>query len=216
MSSPLFLSSYVLYKAAVAAFRDVPEDARLELSDRDVMRAYVRATTGLSRQDKCDLVAFVQRLLLVPEEARKAATKRGHTQWKLDREIVVAGAKLVDSGLLIRDDEFLRRVGMTRQVLDEKLAGREIFVMPDEVHFLNGDAYIPAFFADVRYDAKVLYAVSGALGACNGVRKYRFFTTASDSLGNRTPLDLIAMQELANLADEIKAFRSGLRKRWGA
>lgn len=216
MSSPLFLSSYVLYKAAVTAFRDVPENARLEPSDRDVMRAYVRATAGLSRQDECDLVAFVQRLLLVPEEARKAAARRGHTQWTLDREIVVAGAKLVDGGLLIRDDEFLRRVGMTRQVLDEKLAGREIFVMPDEVHFLNGDSYIPAFYADVRYDVKVLYAVSGALGACNGVQKYRFFTTASDSLGNRTPLDVIALQELANLADEIKAFRSGLRKRWGA
>lgn len=215
MSSPLFLSSYVLYKAAVAAFRDVPDNARLELSDRDVMRAYVRATAGFSREDECDLVAFVQRLLLVPEEARKADAKRVQTQWKLDREIVVAGANLVDGGLLIRDDEFLRQVGMSREMLDEKLAGREIFVMPDEVHFLNGDAYIPAFFADVRYDEKVLNAVSGALGACNGVQKYRFFTTACDSLGNQTPLEAIARLELANLADAVKAFRSGLRKRRG-
>jgi hypothetical protein len=215
MSSPLFLSSYVLYKSAVTAFLDVPENARLELSDRDVMRAYVRATAGLSRQDECDLVAFVHRLLLVPEEARKAAARRADMQRTLDREIVVAGARLVDSGLIIGDDEFLRRARMTREMLDEKLAGREIFVMPDEVHFLNGDAYIPAFFADERYDAKVLYAVSGALGACNGVQKYRFFTTACDALGNRTPLDVIALQELAKLADAVKAFSSGLRKRWG-
>jgi hypothetical protein len=215
MSSPLFLSSYVLYKAAVAAFRDVPESARLDLADRDVMRAYVRATAGLSRQDECELVAFVQRLLFVPEEARKAAASRADTQRTLDREIVVAGARLVDSGLLIRDDEFLRRAGMTREMLDEKLAVRELFVMPDDVHFLNGDAYIPAFFADVRYDEKVLNAVSGALGACNGVQKYRFFTTPCDSLGNQTPLEAIAQQELANLADAVKAFRSGLRKRRG-
>ncbi len=215
MSSPLFLSSYVLYKAAVAAFRDVPDNSRLELSERDVMRAYSRATAGLSRQDECDLVAFVQRLLLLPEEARKADAKRGHTQWTLDREIVVAGAKLVEGGLLIKDDEFLRRAGMTREMLDEKLAVRELFVMPDQDHFLNGDSYLPAFFADARYDVKVLYAVSGALGACNGVQKYRFFTTACDLLGNQTPLEVIARQELANLADAVKAFRSGLRKRRG-
>jgi len=102
---------------------------------------------------------------------------------------------------------------MSKAALAEKLASREIFEMPQEVHYLGGDSYIPAFFADHRFDAKALYAVSGALGACNGVQKFRFFTTATESLGNRTPLELIELHEFEPLMSSVKAFRSSLRRR---
>lgn len=213
MSSPLFLSSYVLYKSALTAFMDTPASERLELSERDVMRAYTRATADLTTRDQNDFIEFAQRVLILPKKTRSAAAERAHHQWTLDRAIVTAGGRLVDDGSLIRDDEFLRKTGMTKELLAEKLTMREIFEMPEEVHFLNGDSYIPAFFADPRFDTRVLHAVSGSLGACTGVQKFRFFTTASESLGNRSPLDLIELQELASLPSAVKTFRSNLRKR---
>lgn len=213
MSSPLFLSSYVLYKSALTAFRDTPEGERLALSERDVMRAYTRATAELTKRDESEFIEFAQRLLLLPKKARTASSERAHHQWTLDRAIVTAGGRLVDDGSLIRDDEFLRRTGMTKEILSEKLVTREIFEMPDEVHYLNGDSYIPAFFADRRFDTEVLQAVSGSLGACTGVQKFRFFTTATEFLGNRTPLDLIEQQQLEALPTAVKSFRATLRRR---
>jgi hypothetical protein len=188
MSSPLFLSSYVLYKSALTAFLDTPENERSELSERDVMRAYTRVTAQLTQTDENGFIEFAQRVLLLPKKARDDAFERAHHQRVLDRAILTAGGRLVDDGSLIRDDEFLRRTGMSKELLAENLASREIFEMPQEVHYLNGDSYIPAFFADRKFETKVLYAVTRALGACNGVQKFRFFTTANEMLGNRTLL----------------------------
>ena len=213
MSSPLFLSSYVLYKSALTAFLDTPESKRSELSERDVMRAYTRATAELTKREENEFIEFAQRLLLLPRKARTAAAERAHHQRQLDRAIVIAGGQLIDNGTLIREEEFLSKTGMSREALAEKLASREIFEMPQEVHYLGGDSYIPAFFADHRFNTKVLYAVSSFLGACNGVQKFRFFTAAADSLGNRTPLELLELLEVEAVLSEAKAFRSSLRKR---
>ena len=213
MSSSLFLSSYVLYKSALTAFMDTPESERSELSERDVMRAYTRATAELTKKDENDFIEFAQRVLLLPREARTAAAERAQHQWKLDRAIITAGGRLIDNGSLIRDEEFLRRTGMDKKALAEKLVSREIFEMPQEVHYLSGDSYIPAFFADRRFDAKVLYGVSRSLGTCNGVQKFRFFTTTAAALGNRTPLEVIELHEIEPVLSAVKAFRSSLRKR---
>lgn len=212
MSSPLFLSSYVLYKSALTAFRDTPENERSELSERDVMRAYIHATAALAESDELEFIDFAQRVLRLPKEARTAAFERAYRQSRLDRAVVVAGGRLVDNGSLIRADEFLRRTGLEKNALAEKLASREIFEMPQEVHYLNGDSYIPAFFADRRFDAKVLYSVSRSLRACNGVQKFRFFTTEAEALGNRTPLELIELHEVESVLSAAKEFRSSLRK----
>lgn len=177
------------------------------------MRAYTRATAELTKRDEKAFIEFAQRVLLLPREARAAEAERAQHQLKLDRAIITAGGRLVDSGSLIRDDEFLRRTGMEKKALAEKLAKREIFEMPQEVHYLNGDSYIPAFFADRRFDAEVLYAVSRSLRACNGVQKFRFFTTSAQALGNRTPLEAIELHEVEPVLSAVKAFRSSLRKR---
>jgi hypothetical protein len=212
MSSPLFLSSYVLYKSALTAFFDTPATERSELSEREVMKAYTRATAELTKTDESDFIEFAQQVLLLPKKARTAAAERLYLQLRLDHAIVTAGGRLVDDGSLIRDDELMRRTGMDRKTLAEKLAQREIFEMPQEVYYLNGDSYIPAFFADRRFDTDALYAVSRSLGTCNGVQKFRFFTTATDVLGNRTPLELIELRQTELLAKAAKAFRSALRK----
>lgn len=213
MSSPLFLSSYVLFKSAFMAFNETPESERSQPSERDVVKAYSRVTANLTRKDEADFIAYTQRLFTLPQEARAASSARLQQQWKLDREIVTAGARLIDNGSIIRDLAFLDATGMTRADLAEKLKGREIFEMPETVHYLHGDAYIPAFFADPKFDPAALYAVSRALGACDGVQKFRFFTTPTESLANRTPLELIARSELEPLIAEVKTFRAALRKR---
>lgn len=213
MSSPLFLSSYVLYKSALTAFLDTPESERGELSERDVMRAYARATADLPRNDESDFIEFAQRVLQFPKLARAVAAQRAHAQWRLDQAIVIAGPHLIDDGTIVREDEFLSRTGMTSVRFSELLDSREIFTMPEEMHGLKGTSYIPAFFADRRFDTRVLYAVSGSLGACTGVQKFRFFTAPAEPLGNRTPLELIELQQLVMLPDAVKFFRSSLRRR---
>lgn len=213
MSSPLFLSSYVLYKSALTAFLDTPESERVELSERDVMRAYARATAGLTKTDKNNFIEFAQRVLRLPKLAANAASERAFKQWRLDHAVVAAGEQLVADGSIIRDDEFLVRTGMTKEELAERLRMREIFAMPDGVHGLEGTSYIPAFFADRRFDTRALYAVSGSLGARTEVQKFRFFTTPIEQHGNRTPLELIERHEFSPLLEAVKFFRSSVRNR---
>ena len=212
MSSPLFLSSYVLYKAALTAFRDTPKSVRSDLSERDIMRAYKQAIADLPKRDESDFIDFAQRVLLVPKDVSHAIAELAEQQRKLDRDVITSGARLVDNGSLIRDIEFLHLTGMDKRLLVQRLASREIFEMPQDVHYLGGDSYIPAFFADLTYDSQSLYAVSRSLKACNGIQKFRFFTTPNEMLGNQSPLELIERKQLELIPSAVKAFRSNLRK----
>jgi hypothetical protein len=70
-----------------------------------------------------------------------------------------------------------------------------------------GEELYPAFFVDSKYERSSLEAVSMALRASPGERKYRFFITPSPLLENKTPLDALAGGELERVIIAAKAFR---------
>ena len=211
MPSPQFLSSYGLFKSALSAFLETPEEVRSSPSERDVISAFKCATQGLPKQDEKKFLEYAQGVLQLPVTLHEATSRRRQVQWKLNLAIADSGENLIDDGSIIFIDEFLRRTGLSENAFAQKLKDHKIFRMPSRVQFVWGKTYVPAFFADGKFDLRALERASQALRACNGIEKYRFFTTAVDSLGNRTPLDVIAVGGIERVLDEARLFRRALR-----
>lgn len=211
MPSPTFLSSYSLFKSALQTFRDTPEGARSILSERDVMSAFKSATQGLPPRDEKKFLEYAQGVLQLPVTLHEAASRRRMVEWKLNLAIAKSGETLIDDGSIIFIDEYLRRTGHSEEVFAQKLKDRKIFKMPSRVQFVWAKTYVPAFFADTKLDLSALERASQALRACNGIEKYRFFTTAVSTLGNQTPLEVIAEGGIELVVDEAKLFRRTLR-----
>lgn len=211
MPSPTFLSSYSLFKSAVQTFREMPEDARSALIERDVMSAFKFATQGLPPHDEKKFLEYAQGLFRLPRTLHEDASRRRMVHWRLDLAIAKNGENLIDDGSIIFIEEFLRRTGLSEDAFAQKLKERKIFKMPSRVQFVWAKTYVPAFFADTKLDLSGLERASQALRACNGIEKYRFFTTAVSTLGNRTPLEVIAEGGIELVLDEAKLFRRALR-----
>ncbi|MDN2713665.1 hypothetical protein [Janthinobacterium sp. SUN120] len=211
MPSPQFLSSYGLFKTALSAFLETPEEVRSSPSERDVISAFKCATQGLPKQDEKKFLEYAQEVLRLPGKLQDATTRRRTAQWGLDLAIAKDGANLIDDGSIIFIDEFLRRTGLSIDMFAQKLKDRKIFKMPSRVELVWGKTYVPAFFADAKFDLDALEVVSKALRTCNGIEKYRFFTTTVAKLGNQTPLDVIAAGETERVLQEVKIFRRGLQ-----
>jgi hypothetical protein len=212
MPSPLFLSSYCLFKSALQAFLQTPEGVGLALHERDVMSAFKCATQGLPPREEKEFLEFAQGILRMPGTVKEAAFRQRMVQWRLDLAISTNGENLIDDGSIIFIDEFLLRTGLSEEVFAQKLKDRKIFKMPSSVQFVWARTYLPAFFADTKFDLSALERVSQALRTCNGIEKYRFFTTAVVALGNQTPLDAIAAGGIERVLDEVKLFRRALRR----
>lgn len=211
MPSLQFLSSYGLFKSAITAFVETPEELRSTPSERDVIRAFECAIQGLTRQDEKKFLEYAQEMLRLPGKLKDAATRRRTAQWGLDLAIAKDGANLIDDGHIIFIDEFLRRTGLSTDMFAQKLKDHKIFKMPSRVEFVWEKTYVPAFFADAKFDLDALEVVSKALRTCNGIEKYRFFTTTVATLDNQTPLDVIAAGETEHVLQEVKIFRRGLQ-----
>jgi len=211
MPSPQFLSSYGLFKSALNAFLETPEEVRSAPSERDVISAFKCVTQGLPKQDEKKFLEYAQEVLRLPGKLQDAATRRRTAQWSLDLAIARNGANLIDDGSIIFIDEFLRRTGLSTDMFAQKLKDRKIFKMPSRVEFVWGETYVPAFFADAKFDLNALEVISKALQTCDGIEKYRFFTTAVATLGHQTPLDVIAAGGIERVLQEVKTFRRGLR-----
>lgn len=61
----------------------------------------------------------------------------------------------------------------------------------------DGVSLYPAFFADPRYDARQLEAVTKRLGDLPGGSKWQFYTTGKGFLGGITPLEALLAGKFA-------------------
>jgi hypothetical protein len=207
MFSSQFLTSYSFFLAAVAAYRHTPEEARNAPDDKTVADAFNKATAGLSKKEQAALLMFVLRLIQQPGEFNRNRYHQEKIHAALDKEIAKQFPEIVDEERIIIEADFLARAGITKEDLSRKLRERRIFRIPDWIHKDPGDEYYPAFFVDPQYVPSWLEAVSMALRASPGERKYRFFTTADPALGNKTPLEVLAVGELKRVINAAKAFR---------
>lgn len=207
MFSTRFLSSYCLFTAAVSAYRNTPEEVRAAPEHKAVVQAFKKATLGMSEKDKTAFIEYVLSLLHQPEDFRRDKCQRDRGEANLDRELGERGDWLVDDGSIISEAELIKRTGISHEVLAKKLRERRIFQLVDRYFPVWSDGYFPAFFADSKFDRGLLEIVSQALGAENGTRKYRFFTTPDPTLGNKTPLNVLADGDLDLVLSAVKPFR---------
>lgn len=201
-----FLSSYCIFSAAVSAFRNTPEETRLVPEQREVKNAFKKATQGMSKKDEAAFIQYVQRLFQQPKNFESDRFDRYFAEHKLDHALAKSGGSLIEEGAIIIAGDFITATGISQETLAKKLRERLIFKMPDWVYLVWGDDYFPAFFADSQYDRCSLEAVSKALRAYNGIRKYRFFTASDPNLGNRTPLEAIGYGDLGLVLTAVKVF----------
>lgn len=182
---------------------------RTNPENKAVADAFKKATFGMSKQEQTMLTQFLLRLLQLPEEYEQDRKQRYYSEVDLDRESAGALAKLGHCNDVLNVDEFMARAGITRDVLADKLQEHRIFKLPYWVRELPifGEELYPAFFADPRYERSSLEAVSMALRASSGERKYRFFITSNPFLENKTPLEALAGGELERVIIAAKAFR---------
>lgn len=207
MFSSQFLTAYYFFSSAAAAYRSMPEGISKFVDAKSVTDAFNRATNGLSKDEQTELLLFVLRLIQQPEEFNRNKVHRDKIESSLDKEIVRQFPEIVNTKHVISESEFLVRAGITKEDLSQKLRERRIFSIPEWVHKDPGEEYYPAFFADPQYNQSSVEAVSMALRASRGERKYRFFTTPLLAFGDKTPLEILASGELKRVVEAAKAFR---------
>lgn len=207
MFSDNFLTFYCFFTAAIAAYRAAPQEGKNLGEDESAANAFKKATAGMSKSQQTALLLFMLRLIQQPEQFSRDKEYRNKQEVTLDREIAKQFPEIVNHELILDEVKFLTRTGITKEQLSQKIRDRRIFTLPHWIHKDLGEEYYPAFFADPQYTQSMLETVSMALRASPGERKYRFFITPDIALGNRTPLELLALGELEIVVDRAKAFR---------
>jgi hypothetical protein len=103
---------------------------------------------------------------------------------------------------LFTEDEMLDRLGVSRQTLRGAVKFGEIFT----VEGLFGANFYPAFFADEACKRRTLGKVSRVLVGLSGSAKFQFFTSKSNLLGNKTPLEALADGTIADVMIAAASF----------
>lgn len=131
-----------------------------------------------------------------------ATTARKHSRQEDDAfmaqmPVDVAAALLfrIERKELFTEDEFLDRLGVSRQTLRGAVKFGEIFT----IEGMFGGNFYPAFFADEIYKRRTLGKVGRVLTGLSGSAKFQFFMSKSDFLGNKTPLEALAEGTLADV-----------------
>jgi hypothetical protein len=138
-----------------------------------------------------------------------ATTARKHSRQEDDAlmaqmHVDVAAALLfrIERKELFTEDEFLYRLGVSRQTLRGAVKFGEIFT----VEGMFGANFYPAFFADETYKRRTLGKISRVLAGLSGSAKFQFFMNKSDLLGNKTPLEALAEGTLADVMIAAASF----------
>lgn len=207
MALSQFPRFYSVFAAAVTAFRNSAEESRSSPDAKAVAMAFKKATSGMSLEEKTQLIQFVLRSLQLPEEFEQSQDWCLIRESSLDRDVVETITTPAGSQHVIARAEFLKRAGFAQNALNEKIRQHRIFKVPKLLnHIFNGE-YYPTFFVDEKYDTSSIEKVSMALSSCSGPRKYRFFTTPNALLNNQTPLEALADRKLETVITVARDFR---------
>lgn len=115
-----------------------------------------------------------------PENLKFMAEMRSQALEQRKRDIA--------SGVVVSAAELAERLQLSKQAVSAAVRANRMFVLDGP----SGEGYIPAFFADGRYDRPTLEKVSKALGGLSGASKWQFFITPRECLGGKSPLQAVA------------------------
>lgn len=103
--------------------------------------------------------------------------------------------------LLVSRARFLSATGLVDLELDQALRAKHLFAVER-----NGDAYIPAFFLDERYDRRQLQSICKLLREIPSGSKLQFFTTPKGSLNGQTPLEALRDRKAQQVRRSAQGF----------
>ncbi|MGF6408929.1 hypothetical protein [Paraburkholderia sp. MM5482-R1] len=157
----------------------------------DALAAVTDAAPGIAPAAK---PGTGQRRRAPAQRARSAADSRAgrragtsSVEAEMFAEAMAARAKLAKEGRLLEPAEFMRRAGVTRQAINQRLKTGSLFTVDGP----NGISYYPTFFVDESLDRRTVARVSRALRGLPGASKWAFFSNPRHSLGGLTPLEVI-------------------------
>ena len=111
--------------------------------------------------------------------------------------------KDIASKKLLKSAAIAGKLGVTPQAVTAAVRANSMFALAGP----SGDSFVPAFFADAKYDRKVLGKVSRVLGGMSGGSKWDFFTSPRISLNGKSPLDALAKGNIKQVLEVAAAFR---------
>jgi len=109
--------------------------------------------------------------------------------------------KLVQQGALLNATVFRDVMGWSRQALSKALNEHRVFYVSR-----GSKRLYPSFFASTAYDSTHVQSVSRTLGALPGESKMLFFTAPKLSLGQRSPLEVLAKGQIEPVLAAAHAF----------
>jgi len=93
---------------------------------------------------------------------------------------------MIASGELLPPTEFRRRIGVTEKRLTQLLDNYSVFAVE-----VGGVEYVPAFLSAPSLNRKRLQAICQIIMPAPPLSRLDFLTTQSDTLGHRTPLEML-------------------------
>jgi hypothetical protein len=152
----------------------------------------------------------VRRCSQISQNVSVVEVRRAESKTRPDARRVILSAysyrnQLVDSGLLIDLQSLQKALSLTAgDIADAVREGRLFRVDVSE------EQYYPAFFANKTIPLTVLESVSLTLGPLSGWLKWDFFTAARGSLGDKSPLEALALGQMERVIARAESFRDEL------
>lgn len=165
---PQFLASALVRKIAANKFK---------LAPRDRVKYSTLPDDVIERIEQIVLAAYLE-----AGEDVGGNVLREH----LWQHALTARREMAASGELILEDEFLKRLCVTKQRLSSLLADGSIFTLE-----VDGAVYYPAVLADPAHNRKRLQAICRIIAPAPPDSRLGFLTSRRGSLGDRRPLEML-------------------------
>jgi hypothetical protein len=135
-------------------------------------------------------------------EVRRAESNTRLHAWRVILSAYSYRHQLVDTGLLIDLQSLQEAQSLTTEDIANAVRDGRLFCVD-----IGQDQYFPAFFASKTIPLTVLESVSLTLGPLSGWLKWDFFTAARGSLGDKSPLVLLALGQTGQVMARATSFR---------
>lgn len=110
--------------------------------------------------------------------------------------------RLVADGSLLDANAFQVALSITPADVQTALDQKRFFTVD-----VDGELYYPAFLANTDMDRQALETVSQALGEMSGWVKWDFFVARRGSLGDKSPLELLAVGDIKGVMARARTFK---------
>ena len=188
------VSAIMVEPRGVAEWLDLPDE---ELGRRFKQRLWKAA--GIATVRNLDVAALWDEGEALRTREKRQSKRRADVQQGSsgDRE----RHALIQQGKMLSVADYCRATGITEKKLQKSVAAQRLFTVS-----IEGWPYVPSLFLSGLFEQKSFTKVLRRLDRLTDWQKYLFLTTALESQGDATPLQLLMSGErqlVLNAADEV-------------